>query len=95
MVLQHIAKFLPEELRQIRELLSKLARGPETPASLDALFVDYYKNRFGSWSDAKCTTMRAGLTSRCIELGLVVNRDGRYALGSRHDYLAKIVEGSP
>jgi hypothetical protein len=95
MVLQHVAKFLPEELRQIRELFSKLARGPETPASLDAHFIGYYKNRFGSWSDAKCRTMRAGLTSRCIELGLVVNRDGRYALGSRHDELAKVVEGSP
>lgn len=94
-VLQHIAAHLPEESGQIRELVSLLQSGPKSPASLDKHFSNYYRKRFGLWSDAKCTTMRAGLSSRCIETGLVINSKEGYALGPRYSELVGIVGGLP
>jgi hypothetical protein len=72
-LINHIADNLPAEYEHMIRALTAIDEGKKTRHELNAVLKEYYlKYRKNTeWSDTVVNTMRSGLTSRLIELGLV------------------------
>lgn len=65
-LLQHILENIPAEAQGIALILSEIARGNTKPTQLN----DVIRSCF-NYNDVNATTVRVGLTSRMVEVGLV------------------------
>jgi hypothetical protein len=72
-LLDHIKSMLPSEFELMRFVLQKISSGITTPDELDEELGKFNHE----WKGSEASTMRSGLISRLIELGLVRrNKDG-------------------
>lgn len=73
-LLDHIRAKLPTEDEHMRFLLRAIQDGVTEREALNARMRDFYGSKLDNsahWSDAHVNTMRAGVTSRLYELGLL------------------------
>jgi hypothetical protein len=73
-LIRHIASKLPAERQHMAAMMEFIGKGVGTRVGLNEKMGDYYASRYDlkrSWTAAHVNTMRAGLLSRLVELGLV------------------------
>jgi len=73
-LIKHIVKNLQDEALHMKVMLRQLNEGVSSRSQLNAkmaLFYSKYEEKDEKWSEACINTMRAGLLSRIVELGLV------------------------
>jgi hypothetical protein len=76
-IVDHIADNLPEELEHMTVALKAMEDGKQSREELTQVLADYYAQHHSqemTWTEAVINTMRAGLISRSLELGLVARK---------------------
>ncbi len=70
-LITHFKNEVPGEFNSITWFLQAIKKGANRRTKLNEALMEYARQRKFDWSDAVIATQRAGLTSRCVEIGLI------------------------
>lgn len=88
-LIEHITKNLPNEALHMKVMLQLLYEGVTSRTELNSKMTNFYLKYKGynNWSPAHINTMRAGLLSRMVEMGLIqktkIGLEVKYRLSER------------